>query len=277
MTADDVRQPGEVEERGAALEVDQHQVQLQRRVGRRQPQHQGAQQLALPGPGGPDAEPVRSAAALRRLLEIERHRSARVVDPDRHPQPVGVGPGPAVAQRGDPGRTGPQLEQRGQPGIGRRIARRPPPRHRPGGSGPAAGRRPRPRPRDARRAGRSVPAARRRCDPADSRSGPTTSRTTRRTGSPTGRGPDPQHGDPGAPAHGSRPVGSPRRRRSAGAARPRRARLGARRARRPTTGEPRRRDAATMRTGPAVDRSSGCAVCGSQLTQSHSGASAAGR
>ena len=51
-------------ERRAALEVDEHEVQRLGRMGGGQTEHQGAQELALAGPGSADAESVRPAAAL---------------------------------------------------------------------------------------------------------------------------------------------------------------------------------------------------------------------
>ena len=147
----DVRQSAEPEERGTALEVDEDEVQFLRRVGGGQPEDECAQQLALARSGGADAEPVRAAAALRRLLEVEGDRAAALVESDRDPQPVGIRAGPAVPHRGDPGRAGREGEERWQPGRGRRgrvTRRRPvrpavtrqPPRERRGlGDGEAVG------------------------------------------------------------------------------------------------------------------------------------------
>ena len=69
----DVRQFGERRERRAALVVHQDQAQVLRRVGGGEAEHEGAQQLALAGTGGADAQPVRAHAELRRLLEVEQH------------------------------------------------------------------------------------------------------------------------------------------------------------------------------------------------------------
>ena len=80
--------PLERGERGATLVVDQHHAQVLRRVGERQRQDEGAQQLALAGAGGADAEAVRAHAELRGLLEVEQHRRPAVVDPDRYPEEV---------------------------------------------------------------------------------------------------------------------------------------------------------------------------------------------
>ena len=57
---DGVRQAGAGIERAAALEVDQQEGQLVRRVLAGQRRHQGAQQFALAGAGGPDDQPVRT-------------------------------------------------------------------------------------------------------------------------------------------------------------------------------------------------------------------------
>ena len=81
----DVREAGEAEERGAALEVDEYEVELRRGVGGREPQHEGAQQLALARTGGADAQPVRTAATLGGFLEVEGDRATALVEPDGHP------------------------------------------------------------------------------------------------------------------------------------------------------------------------------------------------
>ncbi len=84
--ARDMRQRGERCEGGTALVVDQHHRQVLGRMTGHQGQHQRAQQFALPGSGGPDTQPVRPHAQLGGLLQIEQHRLAVVVQPDRHPQ-----------------------------------------------------------------------------------------------------------------------------------------------------------------------------------------------
>ena len=60
--------------------------------------HERAQELALAGAGGADAEPVRPAAALCGLLEVQHDRRAALVDADRHAQPVDRGGLPSGAQ-----------------------------------------------------------------------------------------------------------------------------------------------------------------------------------
>ena len=84
----DVRQPVERDERGAALVVDQHEVQVLRRVRGGQPEHQRAQQFGLARAGRADHQPVRAHAVQRRLLQVELDRLAVGADADRHPQPV---------------------------------------------------------------------------------------------------------------------------------------------------------------------------------------------
>ena len=78
----------QAQEGGAALEVDEHQVQLVRRVGGDQRQHQGPQELALAAAGGTDAQPVRAHASVGALFEVQVHRGAVGGVADRHPQPV---------------------------------------------------------------------------------------------------------------------------------------------------------------------------------------------
>ena len=100
----DVRQAVEPGERGAALEVDQDEVEMLGGVGDRQPEHEGAQQLGLAGAGGADDQAVRAHAALCGLLEVQVDRLAVGVGPDRHPQLIPRRPGPPQrghVQRGD--------------------------------------------------------------------------------------------------------------------------------------------------------------------------------
>ena len=84
------RHPGE---RRPALEVDQHHVELLRRVRQSEPEDQRAQELRLPGAGGADHQAVRPHALLRRLLEVQVDRRPAVAETDRHPQPVARRPG----------------------------------------------------------------------------------------------------------------------------------------------------------------------------------------
>jgi hypothetical protein len=94
-----MRQAVERGERGAALEVDEDEVEDLGVVGHRERQHQGAQQLALSGAGGADEQAVRAHAVLRRLLEVQFYRATVEADADRYPQPVAVGPaGPDLHQ-----------------------------------------------------------------------------------------------------------------------------------------------------------------------------------
>jgi hypothetical protein len=123
-----VRQATEAEEGGAALEVDEHEVQLGRRVRGHQAQDECPQQLALARTRGAHAEAVRPAAALCGLLEIQRHGYSGLVEADRHVQPVrGVPAAPAQGvdlRRADrrPARCSPaQTEQLGQAGRGGRT------------------------------------------------------------------------------------------------------------------------------------------------------------
>ena len=87
-----VRQPVQPGERGAALEVDEREVQRVRRVRDGEREHEGAQQLALAGAGGADQQAVRAHAVLRGLLEVELDRRAVRADAELHPQPVPVRP-----------------------------------------------------------------------------------------------------------------------------------------------------------------------------------------
>ena len=90
----DVRGALEPEERRAALEVDEHQVERFRRMRGDHRQHQGAQELRLPRTRCADAQPVRTHAALGGLLDVEFERLT-----------VGVMPiGTRSRSRGDRGR-----------------------------------------------------------------------------------------------------------------------------------------------------------------------------
>jgi hypothetical protein len=84
----DVREALEGREGRASLVVDEHHAEVLRGVRQGEPQHERAQQLALARAGGADADAVRAHAELRRLLEVEQHGRAEVVEPDRHPQEV---------------------------------------------------------------------------------------------------------------------------------------------------------------------------------------------
>ena len=83
---------------GAALEVDQHEVELIGRVGQRQRQDQRAQDLGLAGTGGAHEQAVGAHAVLSGLLDVQHHGGAlrrdREGDPEplppRPPSPVGV-------------------------------------------------------------------------------------------------------------------------------------------------------------------------------------------
>ena len=88
----DVRQLRHAGERRAALEVDQHHVEVLGRVRHRQPEHQRAQELRLAGAGRADHQAVRAHALLGGLLDVEVHDGAAVAGADRHPQPVARGP-----------------------------------------------------------------------------------------------------------------------------------------------------------------------------------------
>ena len=63
-----------------------------------QPQHQGAQHLALAGTRRPDAQAVRAHAVLGGLLEIEGNGFAHVIGSDGDPQESGL-----AARRPRPG------------------------------------------------------------------------------------------------------------------------------------------------------------------------------
>ena len=124
-----VRQGGEAEEGRPALEVDEHEVQIGRRVRGHQAEDQRPEEFALARAGGPDAEAVRPAAALGGLLEVQRHRRARLVDADRYAQPVRGTAAVARTQRADggggdrPRRTGPRRVQPEQLGEACRRGR----------------------------------------------------------------------------------------------------------------------------------------------------------
>ena len=206
-----VRQGGEAEEGRPALEVDEHEVQIGRRVRGHQAEDQRPEEFALARAGGPDAEAVRTAAALGGLLEVQRHRRARLVDADRYAQPVRGTAAVARTQRSDggggdrpPTRTGPRRVQPEQLGEACR-------RGRAGGGaragGPVAGEATgqRRRLRDGEHVG-----------PPDGRGGARTvhpgefGRTDeeahhRRCGPPTGRGTDAEHRRPrdGGPRAGA--------------------------------------------------------------------------
>ena len=94
----DVRRAGEPGERGAALEVDEHEVERLGRVRRDQPEHQGPQQLGLARPGGPDAQPVRAHPLLGGLLDVELHRLAARPRPRTAPA-AGRAPGAGARPR----------------------------------------------------------------------------------------------------------------------------------------------------------------------------------
>ncbi len=108
-----VRELLQTEEGGAALEVDEDEVEGLGGVAQRQAQDQGAQEFALAGAGGADEQAVRSHAALRGLLDVELHGTAVDADGHRDPQPGGtglpgeVGPGVVPVEVG-------YAEQRGQ-------------------------------------------------------------------------------------------------------------------------------------------------------------------
>jgi hypothetical protein len=72
--AGDLWEQGQVGERGTALEVDEHEGQLVRRMGRGQAGDDRAEQLALARPGGPDDQAVGTDPGLGGLLEVEDQR-----------------------------------------------------------------------------------------------------------------------------------------------------------------------------------------------------------
>ena len=71
-----------------ALEVDQDEVQLLRRMRQRHRQHQRSQHLGLAGTGRTDQQAVRSHALLSRFLDVEGHRDALRGHPEGHLQPI---------------------------------------------------------------------------------------------------------------------------------------------------------------------------------------------
>ena len=110
-----VRQRIELVEGGAALEVDQDEVQEVGWVGDRQPEHERAQQFGLAGPGRADHQAVRPHSALRGLLDVQFDGLSGGADADRDPQPVTGRPRPPRCA----GRQGPDVrdaDQVGQPG-----------------------------------------------------------------------------------------------------------------------------------------------------------------
>ena len=94
ITAETCGMLGHAGERRAALEVDQHHVELLGGVRHRQPEHQRAQELRLAGAGRADHQAVRAHALLGRLLDVEVHDRAALAEADRHPQPVARRPRP---------------------------------------------------------------------------------------------------------------------------------------------------------------------------------------
>ncbi len=123
----DLGHPGHAGEGRAALEVDQHHVELLGRVRHGQAQDQGAQELRLAGTGRADDQAVRAHSLLGRLLDVQVHDPSAVADPDRHPQPVTRRPGPP-----GPGRVegvdvaqSQQLHEVGRTGLALRGRHRP--------------------------------------------------------------------------------------------------------------------------------------------------------
>ena len=94
-----VRHPGHAGKGRAALEVDEHQVQVLGGVRHREAEDERAQELRLAGAGRPDHQSVRTHPLLGGLLDVEVHHRAALAEADRHPQPV---PGGTVP----PGRRG---------------------------------------------------------------------------------------------------------------------------------------------------------------------------
>ncbi len=97
-----VRHLGHAGERGTALEVDQHHVELLGGVGHRQPEDQRAQELRLAGSGGADDQAVRAHALLGGLLDVQVHHRAALAEADRHPEPVAGGAGAPGGARLEP-------------------------------------------------------------------------------------------------------------------------------------------------------------------------------
>jgi hypothetical protein len=71
-----------------ALEVDQHHVELFRRVGHRQPEHQRAQELRLSRTGRADDQTVWPHALLGGFLDVEMDERTTVAEPDRHSEAI---------------------------------------------------------------------------------------------------------------------------------------------------------------------------------------------
>ncbi len=132
--ARDVREPGELGERRAALVVDEHERQLLRVVRGGQAGHQRAQQLALARAGRADEHAVRAHAVLGRLLEVQPQHLAGGGAADRRAQRLGP-----RARRGAPARPRPRVvraQQLDQPHAGPRprSPSRPPSASRSGAS-----------------------------------------------------------------------------------------------------------------------------------------------
>ncbi|SCE55516.1 hypothetical protein GA0115252_163611, partial [Streptomyces sp. DfronAA-171] len=122
----DVREAREGREGGAALVVDEDEGELLRGVGRREGEDEGAQEFALAGAGGTDAQPVRSHAELRGLLEVEEHGLVPVGEADRHPQQLARGARAPQSGEVEAGRVL-DAEERGEvdgPGDGRPLGGR---------------------------------------------------------------------------------------------------------------------------------------------------------
>lgn len=89
----DVRQLGEGREGRAALVVHEHERHLVGTVGDGQCEDQVAQQLALAGPGRPDAESMRPHPELRGLLEVQQQWCPGPGDAERDAEKVALGSG----------------------------------------------------------------------------------------------------------------------------------------------------------------------------------------
>ena len=83
-----VRQRLQPEERRAAFEVHQDEVERVRVVGGDEPQDERAEELGFARARRADAQPVRSHAAMRRLLEVEFHGCAVGAHPHRDAKSV---------------------------------------------------------------------------------------------------------------------------------------------------------------------------------------------
>ena len=99
----DVRQLRHPGEGRAALEVDEHHVELLGRVRQRQAEDQRAEELRLARAGRPDHQAVRAHALLGGLLDVEVHQAAALAEADRHAQPVAGGPRTPGGRRGRSG------------------------------------------------------------------------------------------------------------------------------------------------------------------------------